>query len=438
MRSPRSSRALAIDAVRQWAFDGQASASWLRRAASTVEGRAAVVLFFYDSVVRVRAEQALAESQTRFRRLLDAVPDAVALGHEGFAVSSTRTRAGVRLLGYEQHGRGHFSSRSGSASIPKDRPAARGIRRAQGAHPRTGGQQRPAQASTSPEGQVRGARRPPAHRDRVGRRARASRDLSRPGPSEDGFKAQLIRADFRLAAIGTLAAGVAHEINNPLAYLMLNLQYLMRELPRFDGDSVRLKVLLSSVSLKRNTAARRVSTIVGDLRTLSRARTRSGSRRSSVQDTPPMRAGQARQRGNPTPRCRVVPEDYDPKSPLVNANVDAARAGDHESPHQRRPRDSRGTSRKHNEMRISVQARTEIRVLVVSVQRHGRRYLARHRSGRIFRPVFHDEAAWAWVRDSDLPISRGIVKSFGGEIGGDEASSARGTTFSVSLPALTR
>lgn len=34
---------------------------------------------------------------------------------------------------------------------------------------------------------------------------------------------RLIHAD-RLMAIGQLAAGVAHEINNPLAYVMANLQ----------------------------------------------------------------------------------------------------------------------------------------------------------------------------------------------------------------------
>ena len=54
------------------------------------------------------------------------------------------------------------------------------------------------------------------------------RDLS----ERKQLQAQLMQAD-RLTALGTLAAGVAHEINNPLSYVILNLQYLIRELPRF-------------------------------------------------------------------------------------------------------------------------------------------------------------------------------------------------------------
>src|SRR5258706_9477625 len=45
------------------------------------------------------------------------------------------------------------------------------------------------------------------------------------------IQAQLARAD-RMASIGTLAAGVAHEINNPLVYVTLGLELIARELQR--------------------------------------------------------------------------------------------------------------------------------------------------------------------------------------------------------------
>jgi signal transduction histidine kinase len=41
-----------------------------------------------------------------------------------------------------------------------------------------------------------------------------------------------VRMTDRLAAMGTLATGVAHEINNPLAYVLANLQYVSRQLEK--------------------------------------------------------------------------------------------------------------------------------------------------------------------------------------------------------------
>jgi len=48
------------------------------------------------------------------------------------------------------------------------------------------------------------------------------------------LQAQLAHAD-RLASVGTLAAGVAHEINNPLTYVMFNLHRLQETLPKIAG-----------------------------------------------------------------------------------------------------------------------------------------------------------------------------------------------------------
>jgi len=81
-------------------------------------------------------------------------------------------------------------------------------------------------------------------------------------------QSQSIKTD-RLAAVGTLAAGVAHEINNPLAYVLLNLQYLIREIPKLSTSDDRIGQLLERLREARH-GAERVSAIVRDLRTFSR------------------------------------------------------------------------------------------------------------------------------------------------------------------------
>ncbi len=44
------------------------------------------------------------------------------------------------------------------------------------------------------------------------------------------LQALLVQAD-RLSSLGTLAAGVVHEVNNPLAYVLANIEYLRKHLP---------------------------------------------------------------------------------------------------------------------------------------------------------------------------------------------------------------
>lgn len=76
----------------------------------------------------------------------------------------------------------------------------------------------------------------------------------------------------RLASVGTLAAGVAHEINNPLAWITSNLQFALEELARVKLETAHLS--LDEVSDALNDAragADRVSTIVRDLKVFSRA-----------------------------------------------------------------------------------------------------------------------------------------------------------------------
>jgi len=89
--------------------------------------------------------------------------------------------------------------------------------------------------------------------------------------------AHVVQSD-RLASLGTLAAGVAHEINNPLTYVVTNVGFVSERLAAL-GDDLRTRdgrplgpelTEVRAALAEAQEGAQRVRQIVRDLRTYSR------------------------------------------------------------------------------------------------------------------------------------------------------------------------
>ena len=81
-----------------------------------------------------------------------------------------------------------------------------------------------------------------------------------------------LRVSERLAALGTLSAGVAHEINNPLTYVQVQLIALQDGLAELEGPLDRERVKeLQSMAADAHHGMQRIAKIVRSLRSLSRS-----------------------------------------------------------------------------------------------------------------------------------------------------------------------
>jgi len=99
---------------------------------------------------------------------------------------------------------------------------------------------------------------------------RAGLTIARDVSERASARAKLMQAD-RLSSIGLLAAGVAHELNNPLSYVMANLDVAVEEIREITGaePSHPLADLCDAIVEARD-GADRARGIVRDLRMFSR------------------------------------------------------------------------------------------------------------------------------------------------------------------------
>ncbi|NVB83924.1 MAG: response regulator [Kofleriaceae bacterium] len=252
----------------------------------------------------------------------------------------------------------------------------------------------------------------------------AQRVLQEARETQERMQRQLILAD-RMASVGMLAAGVAHEINNPLAYVMANLDMILEELSGLDpAVSARLAECLG-MARDAQQGAERIRKIVRGLKTFSRAE----DERPAIIDVTQVLELAIQMTFNEIRHRAQFVRDYAPM-PLVEADdarlgqvfinllVNAAQAIGDGSPEANEIRLVTGTDASGN-------AFIEVRDTGPGIPADA--------MARIFDPFFTTKPIGIGT-GLGLSICHNILASMGGQIAASNGES-RGAVFRVTLPA---
>ncbi|WP_224243027.1 two-component system sensor histidine kinase NtrB [Hyalangium gracile] len=361
-----------------------------------------------------RSQKQLRENEERFQTLVDRSPDALFIHREGHIVF--HNPAAASLLGYER-----ADELRGRKLVEFIQPTEEDVL----THP--GDEQGVQEVHwTHREGRVVLSEVVTFTLVFEGQPARVSivRDIT----ERKHLREKLQTAD-RMAAIGSLAAGVAHEINNPLSFMLSNVRFVRDEVQALvdeadDRTRERLKEIQEALE-ETATGGDRVSEIVRDLRTFARGDDgkRGPVNVHSVLDLcGNIARSQLRHRAQLVKSYGEVPSIMASESRLgqlfLNLIINAAQAI------------PEGADAKMHEVRLTTWKQGEDQV-VVEVKDTGVG-IPPENLHRLFDPFFTTKPAGVGT-GLGLSICRGIVVGLGGRIT-VESEPGRGTSFRVFLP----
>lgn len=367
--------------------------------------------YWEGSVLRARLEAtgaALAQLERQTRELVERTPDAMGIVRDGVVVfvnaawTSLLGAAPAGLIGTRLEDLAHPQHRAALRSLLA---GARGdtlaqevaMRRADGSY---------ATWEVSPAEPLRDE----------GETARlvVARDVT----ERNRLRAQLLLAE-RMSSVGTLAAGVAHEVNNPLSYVLMSVGQARAGLRQ--GGAVEE---LDEILREAEQGAERVRAIVRDLRTFSRvddAETTPVDLNAALDFAVKMTANEVRhrarfERATPPTLPRVVANEARLAQVFVNLLVNAAQAI------------PEGAAAE-NVVRVRAWTPSPGEVIVEVSDTGGG--IPAEVMGRIFDPFFTTKAVGVGM-GLGLSICHASVRSFGGEITARSDPSG-GATFRLRL-----
>jgi signal transduction histidine kinase len=246
--------------------------------------------------------------------------------------------------------------------------------------------------------------------------ARSMADHPEVAPAGEAAQVEALVEAGRLAALGELTAGAAHEINNPLFAILTLVDFLLRDVEPGTKAHDRLRLVEGS--------ARDIEVVVRRVHRFARARAGDGSP-FALEEVAAAAADLVRH----TSAARNVE--------LVESYPEAATA-------------VTGDPRRLEQVFVSLllnalQAMPEGGTVTVSVNREGDQVAATVADGGVGVPAGEEEQIfelWTTTRPGagaglGLPVSRAIVETHGGTLALDR-DAARGACFVLRLPKAAR
>ncbi|WP_426756193.1 hybrid sensor histidine kinase/response regulator [Myxococcus sp. Y35] len=384
---------------------------------------------FEDVTERKRTQEALRRSEESFRRLIDRAPEGIFVHTQRRFIYANPTL--LRALGYEDEAELMAKPiwsivHPDDLELVKDRVHSAAVK-----------------GELAPLREVRYLRRDGTWYDAESVGIPIEFDgheavvvMSRDITERKQAQSQLLQND-RMVLAGTLAAGVGHEINNPLTYVMANLASAMDSVSRLGAELARAgeagpRVVPWSATLQDTEAllkeaqegAMRVRNIVRDLKFISR---QDEERREAVDVRQPldfsinMAASQLRHRARLIKKYEPVPRVYADGSRLgqvfLNLLVNAAQAI------------PEGNAEEHH---ITVWVREGAPgTVLVDVSDSGCGMTPAVLS-RVFDPFFTTKPVGKGT-GLGLSICHSLIRKLGGDIT-VRSEVGNGTTFTVTLP----